>query len=68
MANCPHNIAPGRSVYATMAIFERAQRERRTRALREYLDTLRDDAERARALRDCAQDLRDVGINPDRFM
>ena len=64
VANCPHNIAPGRSVWATLEIFREAQRRRCTRMMREYLANL-DEASRARALRDCAQDLRDLGIAPN---
>ena len=64
VANCPHNIAPGRSVWATLESFREAQRRRCTRMMREYLANL-DEASRARALRDCAQDLRDLGIAPN---
>ena len=64
VAECRHNIAPGRGVWASLEIFKEAQRRRCTRMIREYLATL-DAASRARALRDCAQDLRDLGIAPN---
>ena len=64
VAECRHNIAPGRGVWASLEIFKEAQRRRCTRMIREYLAAL-DAASRARALRDCAQDLRDLGIAPN---
>jgi hypothetical protein len=64
VANCPHNIAPGRDVFASFEVFQEAQRRRCRRMLRAYLDTL-DAPMRARALRDCSLDLRELRIAVD---
>ena len=37
VANCPHNIAPGKNVFADQHTFDRAQKDRKTRLLKEYM-------------------------------
>ena len=64
---CPKNTAPGRDIYGDEARFVGAQQTRRSSMLREYLATLPADV-RSRAVRDCAQELRDLGIAPNDFI
>ena len=40
VARCQHNLAPNRSVFSTMELFERAHRLRRERELRAYFQSL----------------------------
>ena len=61
VARCQYNIAPNRDVFASAAVYQEAERRRCRRMLDAYLATL-DDRARARALRDCAQDLREKGL------
>ena len=61
VANCPHNIAPDRGVFAPIEVFHEAQRRRCKRMLREYLSTL-DERTCERALRECEKELRDLRI------
>ena len=61
VADCEYNIAPNRDVFAKIEVFHEAQRRRCQRLLRAYLATL-DERTRARALRDCKNDLRDLQI------
>ena len=59
---CPHNLAHGKDVFASTAVFEAAQRDRRVRMLRAHLAQLNAE-ERKVLLEDCAVDLRDLNIN-----
>ena len=59
VANCPFNIAPGRDVFASRQIFDRAQNERRGRLLREYLRKNVPDAHERQAVKAAIQ--RDLG-------
>ena len=62
MRTCAHN--PKRpDIYGDRAEFEAAQRARRARMLREYLAALPDDATRELALKSCAAELRDLGLD-----
>jgi len=58
VASCPH----GRGGYhGSFGVFEAAQRERRARMVKDYVETLpKDEAERA--LRECERELADLGI------
>ena len=66
VANCPHNLAGG-NVFGTPEQFERAQRRRRERMLREYLDSLPNARTHARLVKACERDLVDVGLAPGDF-
>mmetsp|Transcript_34572 Transcript_34572/g.76251 ORF Transcript_34572/g.76251 Transcript_34572/m.76251 type:complete len:678 (-) Transcript_34572:103-2136(-) len=61
VAQCPHNINPGRDVFGNVENFDKAQRTRRLRLLREYLGPM-GVQQRDRALQDCQQDLHDLGL------
>ena len=63
VANCEHNTAPGKNVFASVAVFETSQRNRRVRMLRTHLAQLSLE-ERKALLEDCALDLRELGIDP----
>ena len=63
VANCEHNAAPGKNVFASIAVFETAQRNRRVRMLRAHLTQMKAE-ERKLLLDDCAVDLRDLDIDP----
>ena len=63
VANCSKNLAPGRDVWASRAIFEEAQRRRRQLLLTKHLDSLQPALARdvAKALQ---KDLRELGLQP----
>ncbi|EOD21554.1 hypothetical protein EMIHUDRAFT_240994 [Emiliania huxleyi CCMP1516] len=62
VAHCRYNIAPpGNGVFASIEVYREAERRRCQRMLREYLGKL-DERTRARALRDCAQEFRDLRV------
>jgi hypothetical protein len=63
VAVCPFNIAPGRDVFGTVQMFERAQQERRQRLVQEYVASIADEAVRQATIDACAQDLADLGIH-----
>jgi hypothetical protein len=62
VANCRHNIAPGKSVFAPFEVFERAQQQRRVRLLKEYLTQHVDAGMRAPLVQAMTRDLADLGI------
>jgi hypothetical protein len=64
VANCMYNIAPGRDVFAAVNVFEQAQRERRTRLLRQYVREHVNVGTRAALIRAMGRDLADLGIDP----
>ena len=51
----------GNGVFASIEVYREAERRRCQRMLREYLGKL-DERTRARALRDCAQEFRDLRV------
>jgi hypothetical protein len=62
VANCPHNIAPGENVFADQHTFDRAQKDRKMRVLKEFMSQmveadLRNDVKQA-----LLHDLRDLGL------
>ena len=62
VANCRYNIAPGKGVFGDARIFERAQKERRTRLLRSFLvDQVGTDM-RKQVVQALHKDLADLGI------
>ena len=63
VANCRYNIAPGKSVHATFQVFERAQRERRTRLLKQHLAQHVEAGVRGALIEALARDLADLGID-----
>jgi hypothetical protein len=69
VANCQHNIAPGKDIFGQpdpVRFFEQAQRERRTRMLRAFVARQQPEV-RAPLLAALAQDLRDLGMRPGDF-
>jgi hypothetical protein len=68
VANCQYNIAPGKGVFASFHVFERAQRDRRTRLIREYLAQHVDTAMRAPLVQALARDLADLGIHVNQLL
>ena len=63
VAKCQYNIAPGKSVHATFQVFERAQRERRTRLLKQHLAQHVEAGLRGALIEALARDLADLGID-----
>ena len=62
VGHCPHNIAPGKNVFADQHTFDRAQKDRKTRLLKEYMSQmvqadLKNDVKKA-----LLRDLRDLGL------
>ena len=72
VATCPYNVAPGKDVYASVAVFEKAQRRRRDLMLREYLQSSAvaalEPADALALIEALAQDLTDLGMKPDAYM
>ena len=66
--NCLHNIAPGKDVFASFWVFERAQRDRRTRLTREYLAQHVDADMRAPLVQAMARDLADLSIHTNHLL
>ena len=64
MANCRHNIAPGRSVWpeGDPDLFARAQRERRARLLKQFLNDQVEADLRKLVVEAMKRDLDDLGI------
>jgi hypothetical protein len=63
VVKCPHNIAPGKKVSASIGVFDQAQRQRRARLLNQYL-AQRVEVGMREALVHCMQrDLADLGID-----
>jgi hypothetical protein len=62
VGSCQYNLAPGKSVFASIAVFERAQRERRTRLLRQYFAKYVEADMRAPLVGAMARDFADLGI------
>jgi hypothetical protein len=63
VANCKYNIAPGKNVHAAISVFQRAQTDRRTRLLRQYLEQHVNIGLRAALLEAMARDFADLGID-----
>jgi interleukin-1 receptor-associated kinase 4 len=63
VANCLYNIAPGKNVFASVQVFETAQRERRTRLLKEHLVHHVEAALREALIEAMERDLADLGID-----
>jgi hypothetical protein len=63
VANCQYNIAPGKDVFASVQVFERAQRERRTRLLKEHLAHHVEAGVRGALIEAMERDLADLGID-----
>jgi hypothetical protein len=63
VANCQYNTAPGKAVFASVQVFEKAQRERRTRLLKEHLAHHVEAGLRGALIEAMALDLADLGID-----
>ncbi len=63
VASCQYNIAPGKSVFASIQLFEGSQRERRTRLLKEYLAQHVEAGVRGALIEAMERDLADLGID-----
>jgi len=63
VAQCTDNISPGRNVFASVEIFHEAQRERRTRLLKQHLVQQVEAGMRPALIQAIARDLEDLGIN-----
>jgi hypothetical protein len=63
VANCQYNIAPGKDVFASVQVFERAQMERRTRLLKEHLAHHVKAGVRGALIEAMERDLADLGID-----
>ena len=60
--SCEHNIAPGKSIFASSATFERSQNLRRARAVGAYLARIGDARLRSAVLEATSRDLEALGI------
>lgn len=63
VVNCKYNIAPGKSVFASLDVFEHAQQIRRTRMLKQYFADHVDAGMRAQLIEAMELDFEDIGIN-----
>jgi hypothetical protein len=62
VANCPHNIAPGENVFADQHTFDRAQKDRKTRLLKEYMSHMLEAGLRNDVKQALLRELRDLGL------
>jgi hypothetical protein len=62
VANCPHNIAPGKNVFADQHTFDRAQKDRKTRLLKEYMSQMLEAGLRNDVKQALLRELRDLGL------
>ena len=63
VANCQHNIAPGRDVFAGRHIFDRAQKERRTRLIKSFIAREVEADLRNNVVQSLHRELQDLGID-----
>jgi hypothetical protein len=68
VAQCEDNISPGRNVFASVEIFHEAQRERRTRLLKQHLVQQVEAGMRPALIQAIARDLEDLGINSTQLL
>lgn len=62
VANCQHNLAPGRAVFSTQELFEKAHRLRQERLVRQYVQNMPQDV-RLEVLKRLEINLRHCGLD-----